>query len=64
MANHLKLSVMVTSYVDPPLRQRMLRVQKRKPRLTISKQVAQCVEAYLPQIETAAGLKPRTVTPE
>jgi hypothetical protein len=57
MSTNSKLSVMVTSYLDPALRRRMLDVQKRKPRLTISKQVAQCVEHWLSKIEAEAGIK-------
>lgn len=54
---HLKNSATVTSYIDPAYRRRMLGVQKRKPRLTISKQVARCIELGMPALELEAGIK-------
>lgn len=58
MPRNTEISATITSYMDPALRRRMLSVQKRRPRLTISKQVEKCVNAHLPELEKAAGLKP------
>lgn len=58
-----KDTVMVTSYVDTTYRRRMLNVQKRKPRLTISKQVARCIELGIQAIETEAGIRKSTLAP-
>lgn len=55
-----KLSSMIASYVDPALVKRMEKVQKRLPRLSISKQVEACVEAHLPVLEAKAGIKALT----
>jgi hypothetical protein len=52
-----KLTSMVASYLDPVLVKRMEKVQKRMPRLSISKQVAAAVEAHLPTLEAKAGIK-------
>lgn len=57
MASHSKITAMVTSYIDPAYRRRMLGVQKRRPRLTISKQVARCIELGMPALELEAGIK-------
>lgn len=57
MATNPSISTQVASYLDPALKRRMARVSKKHPRLTVSKQIAECVERHLPQIEARVGLK-------
>ncbi len=64
MPANLKITVGVMSYIDRSYRQRMLRVQKRRPRLTISKQIARCIEVGMPALELEAGLKKNLPQPD
>lgn len=57
MAVNPNLSVQAAGYIDPTLKRRMAKVSRKSPRLTISKQVAECIEQHLPEIEARVGLK-------
>lgn len=51
MPNNPKISSQVVAYVAPELKQRAKRITKQAPRLTTSRIVEECMEAYLPKIE-------------
>jgi len=51
------MSEQLSAYVDPALLRRMERIRKRRPRLSLSRQVEAALVAHLPAIEAEAGIK-------
>jgi hypothetical protein len=51
------VSVTVATYIPPSTKRRMIRIRRKNPRLTLSKQILQCLEIALPKLEFRVGLK-------
>lgn len=60
MPHNPKVTASIRGYVDLPDHRRMKRIQRARPRLTVSRQIAECIKAHLPALEAAAGLKPKS----
>lgn len=54
-----KTSRQVAGYVRPALKARMRRVAKARPRLTVSSQIEQALEAHIVEFERQAGFAPK-----
>ena len=48
--------VQISTYVSKKYHRRLLRIQKERPLLSISKQVERCIDAHLPILEAEVGL--------
>lgn len=63
MPHNPDYSAQITGYVDPAHVRRMKRLQKARPRLTISRQIDECLKIGLPLLEAQHKHKPSTCTP-
>lgn len=62
MPHNPAFSVPVVGYPEPAVHRRMKRIQKARPRWTVSAQIIRCLELGLPLLEQEAGLKPSAPT--
>lgn len=56
MPNKPKRETPVTAYFDEPVKKRLLRVAKKFPKLTMSRQIEECTVKGLPEIEARVGI--------
>lgn len=56
MSGKSKRESPVTGYIAPALKTRAQRVARKAPKLTVSRQIEECLERGLPEIEARVGV--------
>lgn len=52
-------SVIATTYLFPPTKKRMERIQKKNHQYTISRQLNEAIESHIDRLEEQVGIRPR-----